>query len=64
VKEFAVSDTRYSRSTSNDWKFIWMPDDSVDDPDGFEFDEYASSHRRSILQRERQSLTDTIEPEL
>jgi hypothetical protein len=65
VKELAVSETRYDDLSPNVEKSTKQPDDRVvDDPHGVTFDEFASAHRRSILQRERQSRADTVEPEV
>ena len=64
MKELAVSETRYTYLSPNDSKSAKRPDDRVDDADGGAFDEFASSHRRSILHRERQSRAGAIEPEV
>ena len=59
-----MSETRYNYLSPNDSKSAKQSDERVEDPDGVAFDEFASSHRRSIRRRERQSRGDTIEPEV
>jgi hypothetical protein len=64
VKELAVSETRYNHLSPTDSKSATQSDERFDDSDDVAFDEFASSHRRSIRRRERQSRADTIEPEV